>query len=240
MGVVPFDVKEKPVMEEESDEEKVPATPKTPKTSTTTKSTSKKRQSTERAEGGKRGRASAQVSDNVGDSVLVTPAQHSRRSSSGKASSSSSMSSSSSSTSTSTSNATTPHRAAPHASPKGTTAHSQRGMLSPSQSSGGYIQQSLSPSKLEAQINREVAEALAELRRQPQLTVVEPAGLYACPHVTGHTPTPPSLNTPTQQRAQKNRKTSTTSDPRPTSSRVSRILPFPPPPPSIRPITPSV
>ena len=41
--------------------------------------------------------------------------------------------------------------------------------------------QSTSPSKLEAQINREVAEALAELRRRPKLTVVEPAGLYNFP-----------------------------------------------------------
>lgn len=57
------------------------------------------------------------------------------------------------------------------------------------------VKQSLSPSKLEAQINREVAEALAELRRQPQLTVVEPAGLYNFPkphlasaHVHPHGP----------------------------------------------------
>ncbi|GMI40243.1 hypothetical protein TrCOL_g5413 [Triparma columacea] len=116
MGVVPFAVNEKPLLEDESDEEKPPATPKknTKAPKSTSKSTGKKRQSSaNHAEGGKRGRA-----DQTTDSVLST-----------------------------------------------------------------------SPSKLEAQINREVAEALAELRRRPQLTVVEPAGLYNFPKPkvsTGH------------------------------------------------------
>jgi len=82
-------------------------------------------------------------------------------------------------------------------------------MLSPSQSSGGYIQQSLSPSKLEAQINREVAEALAELRRQPQLTVVEPAGLYAYPQPSchgshSHPPIPQHHHSTASSKKQKN------------------------------------